>query len=863
MRARSRPVTATLPGMTLAALILCPPTDRAAVLLDEAGILRAGPGEVGGKAWHLARLRRYGFRTPLLLAVPAQVHRDWLRAAPVTRADLLRVWAANAPLPAGLAAALRGLAARADCWAVRSSAPHEDHAAHASAGQYVTRLNVPAADLPQAVRAVWASLWAEHAVTYRASAMDTAPSAPEMAVLLTPMVDAVSSGVAFTADPVTHAPEVLSIHAAWGLGERVVQGEAADRFTFRSDPLRSRLDPAGVQIMYKAAEVRARTGGGVGLAETPAARAGQATLTPAQAHTLAHLIRQAALSLEFSAAHDLEWAFDGQHFWILQARPLTGRSDGPVTWTRGNIGEVTPRPLRAVDWSAAQVIMPQVLTGALRAAGLPGESGAPRCALRGGYLYLEASGLQRDLRRAFGLTAADVNALLGGAQPAPVDPAPTPAERRTHALHLLRLGVRLPLLRLLGRAQATRLIRWSARQAAAPLPLTDEALSAALSATFDELLRQRALFLLQGAGAAAWALRRLLTRLDPAGGAALALDLLRGGRPSVSAAQARDLARLARLARRDPAAQAWLRAGPTWPPPLPGRHPLRRGLDRFLRRYGHRAAGESYTAPPRWRDDPRPLLTHLALLAARPTPAPRRARRPVRVTLWWPGVALLAALARQELRDRELGRSAVFSPAGAYRRLLLRAGATWAEQGHLTQADDVFDLTLPELHAALRGERPLRGLRQLTRDRQAALARQEAARPPEVILEGRTGPVAPPVQAPAAAGAPTWRGTCASRGAVSGRACVVRHPADHAHLQPGDILIAVSTDPAWAPLYLQAGGLVVERGGLLSHGAIIAREFGLPTLIGVPGLLETVRTGDRLHLDATNGTLTRTAWSGT
>ncbi|WP_189068593.1 PEP/pyruvate-binding domain-containing protein [Deinococcus radiotolerans] len=841
-----------------------PQTRCPAPLLDAAGTLHAGPEETGAKAWSLARLHHYGFRVPEVLVVPAHVHRDWLDTAPVpsTRPDLLRAWAARAPLPTALVAALQTLAGRGrhwrgGHWAVRSSSPHEDHAAHAFAGQYLTRLNVAAADLPTAVRDVWQSLWTEHAVTARARS----GARPDMAVLLTPMVDAVSSGVTFTADPVTGAPDRLSVHAAWGLGEQVVQGHAADTWTFRTDPLTSTLRLISAHVASKTEQVRPQPGGGVQVTGAPPGQADQPALSRPQALNVAQLTRLAALSLDFSRPCDLEWAFDGRDVWLLQARPITTPPLQPIMWTRGNIGEVTPHPLRAVDWSAAQVITPHVLNGALTVARVPAEPDAPRCALRGGYLYLNATGLHRDLRRAFGLTAADVNALIGGPPLAPADEV-TPVVRSVQMANLLKLAVRMPGLRLLGRFQATRLIRWSARQAGAALPTGPAALSQALEATFGQLLGRRALFLLQGSGAATWVLRGLLTTLRPGEGPALALDLLQGGRPSVSAAQAHDLARLADLARTDPAARAWLQAAePDWPPPHPVGRPLRRGLQRFLRRYGHRATLESYSSPPRWRDDPRPVLAHLALLLDRP-PLTARPRRPVRAALWWPVAALLAALARQELRDRELGRSAVFSPVGPYRRVLLGAGTQWAAQGVLTRAEDVFDLTLPEVHAALRGERPLRGLRDLTRDRQATLARQQATRPPDLLMEGSVSPAqASPPPAPPG-GLPSWSGTCASRGAVTGRACVLRSPADHADLRPGDILIAPSATPAWTPLYLQVRGLVLETGGLLSHGAIVAREFGLPTLINVPGLLNEVQTGDHLHLDATNGTLTRVARTG-
>ncbi|PTA67223.1 PEP/pyruvate-binding domain-containing protein [Deinococcus arcticus] len=853
-----------------------------------AAVHQTGPHQTGAKAWRLTQLRRYGFPVPDLYVVPAWVHADWLqrsrleprlRSAAPNELERLRTQLHGTPLPGTLIAALAELAPVAPAWAVRSSAPHEDGSAASFAGQYATCLNVSGLQaLCEAVRQVWASMWTPAALSYRVRHGAAADFG--MAVLLMPMVPAVSSGVAFTRDPLTGQPERIIIQANWGLGESLVQGlSAGDESTVHTHPLNADLTGLQTTVGRKTQQVQLQPEGGTRTEAVPIHQQRQPVLQPAQALHLAGLLRQAALSLNFAAPHfDLEWAFDGHRFWLLQARPLTavnGRGAGqvqgqPTLWSRGNTGEVMPFPLSAIDWSAAQNIGEHVLKSSLLAAGYAPESAVPRLALHQGHLYMNMTLVQWELKEAFGLSPADTNALLGGQQRALTWPQVTWTARLRQGKRLLKLAFLTPALRRKGRRQATRLLRWSAREARRPLPTSSRQQAAALDRLFTHLNRQQALFFLQGgSGASAWALRRLLTRLMPLEGPALALDLLTGGAPSVSAAQAHDLARLASLLRTDGLTRTWVEhtAAGQLAPGLPRRHPFRRAFEEYLRRYGHRATYESYTRHARWREDPSPLLHHLCSLAAQAPVSAGPAgsvsahlrRLPGGLQVLRPAIGLLARLAQQELRDRELGRSAVFSPVEPYRRLLLHIGRSWATSGHIEQPSDVFDLTLPEIHALLRQERPFGGLRDLVLDRQQATEAWRALSVPDVYTRGALVPTSadsPPVQAPRAAGRHTLTGTGASSGVVTGRACVMDHPNDLGTLQAGDILVVRSADPSWTPVFLQARGLVMETGGLLSHGTIVAREFSLPTVLNIPGIRQQVRTGDLLHVDGAAGTVT-------
>ena len=186
----------------------------------------------------------------------------------------------------------------------------------------------------------------------------------------------------------------------------------------------------------------------------------------------------------------------------------------------------------------------------------------------------------------------------------------------------------------------------------------------------------------------------------------------------------------------------------------------------------------------------------------------------------------------------------VLALAGA-RAELVTIGRHLAAQGRVAQADDVFFLDLRDVRAALDGA----DQRVLVRERRETYAQEMRRRHlPRLLLSDGTEPEAASV--PAADGA--LRGTPASAGTVTAAARVVLDPAG-AHLEPGEVLVVPSTDPGWTPLFLTAGGLVMEMGGANSHGAVVAREYGIPAVVGVPDATSRIATGQRVRVDGTSG----------
>jgi pyruvate,water dikinase len=292
---------------------------------------------------------------------------------------------------------------------------------------------------------------------------------------------------------------------------------------------------------------------------------------------------------------------------------------------------------------------------------------------------------------------------------------------------------------------------------------------------------------------------------------------------------------------------------------------LQHGLAEFLARYGFRAIGEIDIGVPRWSEDPSHILGALSNYvrltddALAPDAQFARGQREAeamiesllhRVT-WLRRLVLAWTLRRlrQLIGSREAPKFHLIrllaTPA---RELLKPVGVELAERGRLSGADDIFFLTLEEAHRAAAGE----DLRALVATRRITFERERARRHlPRVLLSDGTDAEVALIPPPTGG----LRGSPASPGAVTGRARVIHSP-QGAHLEPGEILVAPSTDPGWTPLFLTAGGLVMEMGGMMSHGAVVAREYGIPAVVGVAGATEQIESGQQVSVDGSAGTVT-------
>jgi rifampicin phosphotransferase len=783
--------------------------------------------------------------------------------------------------------------------AVRSSATAEDLPFASFAGQQDTYLNVTGIDaVLEAVRDCWASLWTDRAVAYRA-ALGIAPHEVALAVVIQRMVDAASAGVMFTANPLTGRRREAVIDAAPGLGEAVVSGAVnPDHFVVDTESARVLERKLG----DKRVMVRPLPGGGTETQDLPGP-AGASSLTDGQAVELAALGAEA--ERHFGSPQDTEWAIDtGGALWLTQSRAITTlypipENRYPGTGSRVylcfSLAQGLTRPLTPMGLAALRLVASSVA----RAAGFAVPE--PR---RGPSPYAEAAqriyfDLTTPIRSAVGRRILPRVFDVMEARSAMVlrqvfgDPRFSVTSRTPLGLvrHVLPAAVRArapeSVLRAFFRPKAAlrRLDRFT-RQFADELELGAgagpvERLDHAERVLADRLFAMvPAILPLPALGfAMLWVAGKLL------GGADRWEDLqkvLRGLPQNVTTEMDLELWCLASALKDDRESRTALEA--RQPSELAaefdaGRLPpvLHAGLVRFLERFGHRAVAEIDVGMPRWSDDPTHILGVLAnyLRLADPAMAPdvqfsraaaeaeaeverlvaeARSRGRVR------GLLVGAALRRTRLFAglRELPKYQLVLGLAEVRRQLARVGAALAADGQLESPDDIFFLDFEEArhalaHGSANGARPGR-LRELVLERRAAYSSELGRRHiPRILLSDGTEPeVLYAAGAVVAEGA--LSGSPASAGSVTAPARVILDPVG-AHLEPGEILVAPSTDPGWTPLFLTAGGLVMEMGGPNSHGAVVAREYGIPAVVGVPDATARLATGQKITVDGGAGSV--------
>jgi pyruvate,water dikinase len=805
--------------------------------------LAAGPAVVGGKAWNLARLGRYGFQVPPGGVLVADAYRAVRAGAnpPIeqsVREFLERAGLADVPL------------------AVRSSATAEDSSAVSFAGVHDSVLDVRgAAAVLDAIDRCYASLWTPRASAYRRR-LALADEAVACAVLLCQMAaPPIAAGVAFSCDPRTGRRDRLAISAAPGRGEAVAQGTVA-------------AEEISVSIAHAPFVV--------------ADRRGPRVLSDEAALRLARLVVRIEWALgDGEVAQDVEWLFDGQTFWIVQARPVTAlprvsvplAAAVPVTWTNGNLSEVIAGVPTVGAWSLIAPFLRHILLTGVASVGYPVPPGLELVRRFDGRPYLDLTCLQAVFFDALGTSPQQSSRNLGGPPSAVPVPAGDPlrvGRRRGARLRLLaKIVALLPRYpRAIGRLRA----RAAVRGRVDPRQLSNAQLVAqALDITRDQLAFGRT-FQLGNLACGAWPqlLEQLLEQARPGHGQRLSTALMTGAGGVVTAEHGYAIYDLAAAAAADPVARASLADADGWRR-LPPSSPYRQALDRFLDAYGHRGLDEAELASPRWREDPSYVLDQVRVLVetgAYAQPSPRVLARDRRyaaeaevnelpLATRWPA-RLLAWLSRHTAAQREAGKSALIAMVEPIRAIVL-------EVGHRLEVDAVH-LAWWDIEAYLRSEWDGRGARELVEDRKRL--REEQLRrpaPPGLIVTGVSPKERPPSGGDAARAGmalPVRRGLhglAVSAGRACGPARILLRPQDGSRLRPGDVLVAPSTDPGWTPLFLRAAAVATEVGGYLSHTAIVAREYGLPAVVNVPGLLAAVRDGQPIIVDGNTGTIERSS----
>ena len=799
------------------------------------------PPEAGGKAQGLRLIARAGLRVP----------EAWAVLPGAGPSDL-----------AALATTLRERGLRSV--AVRSSAADEDGGRASFAGVHETALGVPPERLREAVAAVAASARSERAASYRRQ-LGLPPANGGCAVVIQEMVDADAAGVAFG-----RGPDEVAIEAVEGLGEVAVNGEAIPETlvlrragegwtVVRRQPRRQRF------------ALRHGDGGPVRVAIDGSRQRGE-VLAVSAATAIAAGVR--ALEAAAGRPLDVAWAIAGGSVSFLQARPQTrpvsATLPGGETWSRANVRELVPELTSAFTRSSAVPALDRGARLALARQGVRIDPEVPlTTAVHGRLVYNErvffAIGDALELGEPF---RAWVRSFLGGGGASNEIPRIDPRAALLHPV----LTARSVLWAAGAERSARRLLAWLRGRRAAreqDAAIDDARLLARIrtSAILGEPDR--------------WVVAA--TRMAPivANAYLVAASLLRGldvptllarlvrvQDVSVSTRQVEDLVAIAVELRGWPGAAAFLAEAPSeaerWRDRLPPRISL--AVERWLQAYGHRGPWESDASSPRYRDDLRLLARALEPFVSAPEPPEpveeRRLRRRRDAEAAWAEVAgAVGPLRRARLRAvvrtlaratalREELRSEIMFDHARVRDDVRELGRRLGRDGRLDDADDVFHLELAELERAVAVP---------AWDARAAVRRELARRAAWRRIEVPNRFTTEEIDAMAARGlvardaGAILRGTAVSPGAAEAAVCVLRSPDEGERMPVGAVLVAPTTDPGWSPLFARASAVVVEIGGLLSHAAVVAREYGLPAVANVEGATDLLRDGDVVRVDGSRG----------
>ena len=828
-----------------------------------------GRGDIdvaGGKGANLGELTRAGLPVPPGFVLTTEAYRAFVDTAGIgprllrlavstDNAEAIRALFA-ADLPARMADEIRDAyrALGEGPVAVRSSATAEDLEGASFAGQQDTYLNIRGDDaLLAAVRDCWASLWTDRAMAYRAR-QGIAPAEVALAVVVQRMVDADAAGVMFTANPTNGRRDETVVSAAWGLGESVVSGAVT------TDDVVVTGGRVTARTTADKAVMTVPTGDGTVEQAVPDADRGRAVLSDDDAVALAAL--GARIAEHFGAPQDVEWAHGPDGFAIVQARPITALPEPetapPTDWSvpdnalyaRASIVEQLPDPLtplfeELIDPAVAHSLT--ALMGELMGedAVRDGDVGLPTVNGYAYYRYTRSAMWRMTVRTP---TAMKILVARGddGAQgrwrtrahPAYVAAVAEWADRPLDSLSVPDL---LDGVRALLEAGTTY---YTAVQTIIPLAASSEVL---LTRFYETLVRRDG---------------------DPP-----AATLLLGFDSAPIRAE-RSLYEIAEWVRRDARLVAVL-LGP-WTadalldpaPPLVGVDAgvWREWTDRFhaaLRAHGHTVYNLDFAnAVP--ADDPAPLLDALRffLRGQGADPVERQRRSAVRRDELAASVRARLDPVRRRAFDRLLAWAQSAAPlredaladiglAWPHLRALLREiGRRLVAAGAIPTEDDVHWLRSAEI---------LAGDRSVDIEARKALWRgRRRATPPGLLPQGsrwdlmeRFMPTATTEQT-----GPVIRGVGASAGQVTAPARVLGGPADFGCMQPGEVLVASITTPAWTPLFAMASGVVTDVGGPLSHSSIVAREYGIPAVLGTAVATRRMADGERLLVDGDAGTVT-------
>lgn len=783
--------------------------------------------------------------------------------------------------------------------AVRSSAVGEDSGARSFAGQLDTFLFVRGAEaVLDAVAGCWASAFSERALTYR-HLQEIGQTDVRVAVVIQEMVFGEVSGVLFTANAITNDEAEAVLSATYGLGEGLVSGEL-DADCWVIDRASRRIVRADIASKAECIVFDAARGSGTTRAEVAEEARKRPCLEGEQIAALVDLGENVAK--QFGSPQDIEWTIRDGTIYLLQTRPITTLSPRPRgarrLWDNSNIAESYHGVTTPLTFSFVNRMYEVAYQVLFEAFGIPQrvlrdhqDVFANLLGLLNGRIYYNLGNYYRIIKflPAYDYLKDFFDTMIGVQEKESYEKKPIS--------WFERVFIGIPKISYLAIRICGNFLTWDRQVAefttrferifeevrhidhASRNP--DEILETYRRLERDLLWQWRAPMINDFFAMVFFGLLKKLTvkwGIDEKG--SLHNDLLCGEGGLESTQPAKELIRLAILVRETPDLRAIFDEKPHVELPAilqearSGKfEEFRERLRTYLDRYGYRCMGELKLEVKNLIEDPtfvyamiqnylRQEALDLDQMEAREREireqaarlvAKALARKPVRRVLFgW-----ILRNARKGVRHRENLRMARTKAFGLVRQMFRGLGVQLARLGVLDQPDDVFYLELSECFAFVEGRSTLTDLEALVRLRKAEFQRFETLEVGDRLET--VGPVYCGDQLQQATGSPSsdddgpvLRGTSCCPGRVAAPARVIREPTDDMRLA-GEILVTERTDPGWVPLYPSASGLLIERGSLLSHAAVVARELGLPTIIGVKNLIRRVGDGQWVEMDARTG----------
>ncbi len=857
--------------------------------------------KVGGKAQGLRRLVEEGFLVPPAFCVTTDAFAHFTQPlmAGVETLDGLREAIRELSFPPDFVEEITRQLKRlgGDSFAVRSSALEEDQLEHSFAGQQLSVLNVSSPEgVLRAICEVWASLFGLESLLYRAQmGLDVVPRA--MGVIVQRMVHPVAGGVMFTVDPLHFDGDEMVISSAAGSAETVVGGGATNTYY---------LDKASAYVRRHISAAREEEGN---KSDEPQDSAGKGVhLTEQQIAVLVEAGRR--IEAIFGSPQDIEWAWGEQganrhepgRLYFLQTRPITaptGAAEASSVWTNANVGEALPGVATPLTWSIIHRFSRKGFEQAFGTLGLAVPAEFELVREFRGRVYLN---LTQFMTVASGIPLLKPETLFAMAGGGGVDLVRDRYEKRSARRFWLKLPTTVPKIiaaqlsmpvvaPVWGKYFTEKCEEFFDRDLRA---VSRERLRAEL-AQIDRLFDRTGLVMLTTSSnfLMSYVVTRELLRLWGGAESADRERELFGGMQVKSAEPGLALLELGRILRRSyrlrklvaetPAEQvhATLVAQSAHEDVAS----FLAALDDFREEYGHRAPREAELSTPRWREDTTFLFEVMKSFVAAPYLASslqleRERRRAQEVSseivqkAFLPGLRqvfeLVLKVTRGNAQLREYMRDRVVDSLDIYRRYFLACGHHLVRDGFLREAEDVFYLTYEEIRAWLasdeRGaeERAVAGqfaVRVLVRKAVQEQYRNQPDPPDTFLLRGHEMIAEEEIGVRVQTGADENEGVYlelyglpGSSGRVTGRARVIHDPyREDAVILPGEVLVAPYTDVGWTPLFLTARAVITSLGGPLSHACIVAREYGIPTVVNAKRATEVIQTGDVVTVDGDRG----------